>query len=91
MPMHLQVHETLPLGVIENRLGLSLFHREASGYAVEDGKYYTFHFCSRCKGWIEGYPSSRNEHSLGMLSGRSGDSYHCRRCGHEISFVGRVS
>jgi hypothetical protein len=49
------------------------------------------YFChaQECNGWIIGEPMENEEYAI--LSGRDGTAYYCCRCGHEISFVSRMS
>jgi len=55
------------------------------------GHFHQFYHCRHCGGYIEGTPYEEHEHSLGLLSGRSGRVVICRRCGREIDFQGAVS
>ena len=58
-----------------------------------DHRVLMYYHCPHCEGWIAGEPNQYHENTLvaGQLGGRSGDVYYCRRCGHEIGFVGMVS
>lgn len=82
------VYAELPRGAIETT-SLIVEHREAKGY-VND-KYKNYYFCPKCEGWIEGWPKSARVNTLAPLSGRSGHTEECERCGYELSFMGIVS
>ncbi len=60
-----------------------------AGFCRVDGKGY--YYCRFCKGWVEGEPNEYKVNTLGLLSGRQGTEYCCRRCGNEIDFVGCVA
>lgn len=86
--LSLPVLSELPTGIqdIETR------GREKEAYGInEDGEVFTFHYCDQCKGWIPGYYHAVQHNSLGRLSGRRGTSYHCCRCGAQISFIGLIA
>lgn len=85
---HIAVYAELPQGVIEADLPF-INHREARGWV--NGEYKNFYFCPQCKGWIEGWPKHEGTHTLGLLSGRSGYSDNCVRCGYEVGFMGIVA
>lgn len=59
--------------------------------AFVDGNPY--HYCDCCKGWIEGSASEYAVNTLnpGMLSGKRGREFYCKRCGKEIEFIGARS
>lgn len=92
--MSLTVHKELPAGVSEHQQ-IFANHREASGTEMVDGEvtFHKFHHCPKCDGWIEGWPNQYNVNTLepSHLAGRQGREYHCRRCGYEIGFIGRMS
>ncbi len=46
-----------------------------------DGAY---HYCSACGGWVPGNPSVQEEMTPKRRKGRS---YHCKRCGYQLSFI----
>lgn len=50
-----------------------------------------YYHCSECNGYIAGFPHREQENTIGPLSGRCGSSYHCIRCGYELSFSGYMS
>ncbi len=49
-----------------------------------------WHYCPKCKGWIEGIANESRTNTLAphRLAGRSGHIYSCQRCGYEIGFLG---
>lgn len=89
--MSLPVLKELPDGVTEESFTLGVV-REASGKPTEEG-WPHYHFCPHCNGWIEGYPNEFpvNTFAPQHLAGRKGTEYFCRRCGHEIGFLGLMS
>lgn len=87
MKLPVLTDEQLPQGVVPRAVLLGGV-REAYGVVGDDFK--TYHYCSHCKGWIEGSANAFPVHNLGMLSGRSGQEYYCLRCGHEIAFIGMM-
>lgn len=85
---NIKCHADLPEWATER--GMSGFGpREADGY--NDSKRVHLYFCHHCKGWVEGWPDTHGENSIGPLSGRSGTVYECARCGEEFHFDGMVS
>jgi hypothetical protein len=52
---------------------------------------YAMHYCPKCGGWIPGEPHGHEENTLGILSGRRGMVYNCRRCDAELEFHGVVA
>lgn len=87
----LPVLETLPPGVAAESKALG-WQQEAHGRTA-DGVYRHYHYCPRCKGWIEGdyYTYPVNTLDGRQLAGRRGTCYACRRCGREIAFDGAMS
>lgn len=51
----------------------------------------SIYFCERCEGWVDGRPNEYGVHTLGILCGRDGVEFHCRRCGNEIAFFGKMA
>lgn len=70
----------------DNTFGMAPYPR-----AVKKTPFVKFYHCRQCEGWIEGYPSEFRVNTLGVLSGRQGVDFHCRRCGDNIGFEGRRS
>lgn len=58
---------------------------------AKDLSFERAYFCRHCGGWISGLPNHYRVNTLGVLSGRQGTEYHCRRCGEKIGFRGRVA
>lgn len=46
------------------------------------------HWCPTCEGWIAGDPITTFEQEQGILCGRQGTVYYCRRCRTELGFMG---
>jgi hypothetical protein len=86
----LQVYKELPPGVAEEKFSFGC--REAWGRTAE-GEFLHLHFCSKCEGWIPGHANSYPVNTLNpaQLAGRQGREYHCKRCGHQIGFMGLMS
>lgn len=83
----LPISPELPGGFIENYMWSFVKQiRMAS-----NSKYELAYYChsKECNGWILGEPRENEEYTI--LSGRDGTAYYCCRCGHEISFVTRMS
>ena len=85
--MHLPVSPELPAGFVENYV--CSFVKQVK--VANNSKYECAYFCNskECNGWIFGEPMENEEYTI--LSGRDGTAYYCCRCGHEISFVNRMS
>lgn len=85
---NLPVLSELPAGILD----IDTNGREKQAYGVDaEGQAINFHYCDQCKGWIPGYYHAVAHNSLGRLSGRRGTSYHCCRCGAQISFIGLMA
>lgn len=82
---HLPILAELPPGVAEQGGIFAGPLREARG----NGKHY--HYCTQCRGWIEGWPTEYREYTLAPLSGRAGVARCCLRCAWELDFSGMVS
>jgi hypothetical protein len=78
----LNVLQEIPEGLLD-----SLYRQ----YGIVEDKFVCFHKCKKCGGWIEGEPTEYHIDTLRPLSGRRGTEYYCRRCGHQIGFIGMMS
>ena len=85
--MSLPVSQELPDGFVENYVWS--FVKQIR--VANNRKYELAYFChsEECHGWISGEPMENEEYT--KLSGRDGTAHYCCRCGHEISFVDRLS
>lgn len=88
--MSIEVVQELPEGITERRHSYSGI-REARG----DGDRYfeAYTYCRHCDGWVKSSPNMYNVNTLDTrsLSGRSGQDFHCARCGEKIGFMGMMS
>ena len=84
--MNLPVSQELPDGFAEDYVWS--FVKQIR--VASNSKYEFVYFCHsrECNGWILGEPMENEEYTI--FSGRDGMAYYCCRCGHEISFVGRL-
>lgn len=62
-----------------------------AGRKIPEDQPVTLYYCYHCRGWIAGVPGQYHEDNIGLLSGRRGEVFHCRRCGNEIGFFGMMS
>jgi hypothetical protein len=85
--MSLPVSQELPRDFIEDYVWS--FVKQIK--VASNSRYESAYFChsKECNGWIMGEPMENEEYTI--LSGRDGIAYYCCRCGHEISFVDRLS
>lgn len=58
---------------------------------VSHGPFLRMYHCRFCEGWIDGEPTEFRINTLGVLSGRRGSEFYCRRCGQELAFFGMMS
>jgi hypothetical protein len=85
--MNLPVSLELPADFVENYVWSFVKLLKVAS----NSKYESAYFChaKECSGWILAEPMENEEYAI--LSGRDGTAYYCCRCGHEISFVRRMS
>jgi hypothetical protein len=88
---NLPVLKTLPSGLHEDAIGLLSYVRMREAYGTVDVHLHEYHWCHHCQGWIPGSYFACEVHDLGMLSGRDGIEYYCRRCGNEVDFIGAMA
>jgi hypothetical protein len=83
----LPISAELPGGFIENYVWS--FVKQIR--VASKSRYELAYFChsKECNSWVLGEPMENEEYTI--LSGRAGTAYYCCRCGHEISFVNRMS
>jgi hypothetical protein len=72
---------TLPLTVSEST------DSNCIRFCFIDGIKY--HFCHMCGGWIKGDVVEYLVDERGILCGKTGTGYYCRRLGHELAFIGK--
>jgi len=85
--LKLPVSAEMPSGFVENYVWNFVRRLKVASNSKSESPY----FCHSkdCNRWTLGEPMETEEYAI--LSGREGTAYYCCRCGHEISFVSRIS